>query len=60
MLKLATAQSPLSSDLRESAAGMCRLIREAAASGADCVHFPEAALSGYVKSEIKSLSLIHI
>ena len=54
MLKLATAQSPLSSDLRESAAGMCRLIREAAASGADCVHFPEAALSGYVKSEIKS------
>ncbi|MEP3112363.1 carbon-nitrogen hydrolase family protein [Nisaea sp.] len=56
MLRIATAQSPITSDPKKNAAGIRSLILEAAASGADCIHFPEAALSGYVKSEIKSWS----
>lgn len=56
MLKLATAQPLISPNLEKNAAGICGLIRDAAAAGVDCVHFPEAALSGYVKSEIKSWS----
>lgn len=56
MLKLATAQPSISCDPKKNAAGICDLIWDAAVSGADCVHFPEAALSGYVKSEIKSWS----
>ncbi|WP_193170344.1 carbon-nitrogen hydrolase family protein [Nisaea nitritireducens] len=56
MLRIATAQLPITSDPETNAAAICDLIREAAASGADCIHFPEAALSGYVKTQIKSWS----
>lgn len=56
MLRIATAKSLISSDPEKNAVEICDLIRAAAAAGADCIHFPEAALSGYVKSEIKSWS----
>lgn len=54
MFRMATAQPQISSDPEKNAQEICDLIRLAAAEGADCVHFPEAALSGYVKAQIRS------
>ncbi|WP_193180021.1 carbon-nitrogen hydrolase family protein [Nisaea sediminum] len=54
MLRMATAQSLITSDPDKNARELCALIRQAAAAGADCIHFSEAALSGYVKAQIKS------
>ncbi len=50
---LATAQSRISSDIHQNAQHICDLMRQAKARGARLIHFPEGALSGYVKSEIK-------
>ena len=44
---LATAQIRASKSVERNAAAMERKIREAAAAGADCVVFPEMALTGY-------------
>lgn len=53
-MRLAVAQSPILADPQANAAAITDLIARAAAAGARLVHFPEAALSGYVKSEIRS------
>lgn len=53
-LRLAIAQSAVSADVQENGRHMRSLMDRAAAAGARLVHFPEAALSGYVKSHIKA------
>ena len=52
-LKLATAQIEVSSDVRRNGAVIRRALARAARDGARLAHFPEGALSGYVKSQIK-------
>jgi len=49
---LATAQSRVEKNVAANAAEIRDLMRRAAAVGADVIHFPECALSGYVKSQI--------
>ena len=46
-MRVATAQFAISADLDANGAAVERLMRAARASGADVIHFPEAALSGY-------------
>lgn len=53
-IKIATAQSEISPDVRRNGQVVRRLMRRAARANARLIHFPEAALSGYVKSQIKS------
>jgi predicted amidohydrolase len=53
---LATAQSRIEKNPDENAAQIAGLIRQAAEAGADFVHFPECALSGYVKTQITDWS----
>lgn len=52
-LKLATAQIEVSADVRRNGATIRRMMARAARAGGRLVHFPEGALSGYVKSQIK-------
>jgi predicted amidohydrolase len=54
LLKLATAQIEISADVRKNGRAIRRLMAKAAYRGARLVHFPEGALSGYVKSQIKT------
>lgn len=58
MLLIATAQSKVSVDVRENGKEIRRLMREASGASAKIIHFAEAALSGYVKSQIKSWSFV--
>ncbi len=51
--KLATAQIDVSADVRRNGVAIRRVMARAARAGARLVHFPEGALSGYVKSQIK-------
>jgi len=51
---IATAQSLISRDVRENGNEIRSLMHEAKASSARVVHFPEGALSGYIKAQIKS------
>ncbi len=51
---LATAQNQVEVDPQHNASQIMELIEKAAQDGADFVHFPEGALSGYVKAQIKS------
>ena len=53
-LKLATAQIEISADIRKNGRVLRRFMAKAAQQGARLVHFPEGALSGYVKSQIKN------
>jgi predicted amidohydrolase len=53
-LKLATAQIEISADVRRNGATIRRALTKAAKDEARLVHFPEGALSGYVKSQIKA------
>lgn len=53
-IKIATAQSHISPDVRENGQEIRRLMHQAQSEGAALVHFPEGAISGYTKSEIKS------
>lgn len=46
-LKVATAQIPVTGAIKANLSLMTGLIRDAATAGADVVHFPECALSGY-------------
>lgn len=50
--KIASAQSVVSVDVRDNGKTIRSLMREAASAGARLIQFPEAALSGYVKSQI--------
>ncbi len=55
-LTLATAQSLITSDIRANGAEIRRLMRLARAKGADIIHYPESAMSGCAKAQIKSWS----
>ncbi len=51
VLKVATCQFPVGGDVGSNLAWMARQVGEAAGSGADVVHFPEAAATGYAGTE---------
>lgn len=51
-IKIATAQSFVSEDIRANGAEIRELMRQAKGQGAQLIHFAEGALSGYVKSQI--------
>src|SRR4051812_13708444 len=53
-IKIATAQSQISADVRENGREIQRLMRQARSEGAALVHFPESAISGCTKAQIKS------
>jgi predicted amidohydrolase len=55
---VATAQSLISTDIRENGFEIRRLMTLAARAGADLIHFPEAAISGYVKSQISEWKMV--
>lgn len=57
-LKLATAQIEISTDVRCNGDAIRRLMAKAARAGARLVHFPEGALSGYAKSQIKDWAAV--
>jgi predicted amidohydrolase len=46
-LTVATCQFPVGHDITANSAHIVRLIKRAAAAGADVAHFPECAISGY-------------
>ncbi len=50
--RLATAQNHISADVRENGHCIRELMCAARRAGADLIHFPEGALSGYVKRQI--------
>lgn len=50
---VATAQSRISADVRRNGRHIRALMRRARAAGADLIHFPEGAASGYVENEIR-------
>lgn len=49
---MATVQCAIAADVSDNAAAIRHWMREAAHAGAKLIHFPEAALSGYVKRQI--------
>ena len=52
-VKIAAAQSRVSSDVRDNGREVRRLMQEARSAGSAIVHFPEAAASGCSKADIK-------
>lgn len=54
VVRLAVAQSPISTDPRANGATIRAVMHRAAAYGARIVQFPEGALSGYPKEQIRS------
>jgi predicted amidohydrolase len=52
-ITIATAQSLISADVRENGREIRGLMHQARSQGATIVHFPEGAMSGYTKSQIK-------
>ena len=52
-IKIATAQSRISSDVRENGREIRKLMQQARSEGAAIVHFPESAMSGCAKAQIK-------
>jgi predicted amidohydrolase len=52
-LCVATAQVQISDDVRANGREIRGLMRQARSGGASLAHFPEGALSGYTKSQIK-------
>ena len=53
-LKVATCQFPVSADVDRNYRHISSQIRKAKARGADVVHFPECALSGYAGADFKT------
>jgi predicted amidohydrolase len=51
--RIATAQSRITPDVRENGRRIRELMSTARSAGCRLVHFPEGALSGYVKSQIR-------
>ena len=51
-LKIATSQLLISEDVRENGREIRRQMTLAKEQGADLIHFPEGAMSGYVKNQI--------
>jgi predicted amidohydrolase len=56
MIRIATAQNFVTGDPIQNGEEIRFLMGEAALAGADLIHFPEGAISGYAKSPIKSWS----
>jgi predicted amidohydrolase len=54
-MKIAACQFPVSEHISDNANWIERQMREAAATGADVVQFPECALSGYPGVDLQSL-----
>ena len=54
-LRLATCQFPVSADVRANGEWVRTQMRQASARGADLVHFPECALSGYAGVDLPSI-----
>jgi predicted amidohydrolase len=54
-LSVATSQFPVSDHLRRNTKYVLRQMRASKTSGADVVHFPEGALSGYAGTDFDSL-----
>src|SRR3954471_18847552 len=52
-IKLATAQSRISPDVRDNGREVRRLMHEARSAGAALIHLPEAAVSGCSKAHIQ-------
>lgn len=52
-LRLATAQSRITNDVRQNGEAIRALMREAAKGGARLVHFPEGAASGYPSGDLR-------
>jgi predicted amidohydrolase len=52
-LRIATAQVRIAADVRTNGCEIRRLMRQARSGGALLAQFPEGALSGYTKSQIK-------
>ncbi|WP_020579866.1 carbon-nitrogen hydrolase family protein [Actinopolymorpha alba] len=50
---VATAQNAISPDVRQNGRGIRELMRAADQEGARLIHFPEGALSGYAKAQVK-------
>ena len=53
-IRIAVAQSQISSDVREDGREIRRLMEQARSEGAAIAHFPEGAMSGCSKAQIKS------
>src|SRR4051812_26462693 len=53
-IRIASAQSQVSPDVRENGREIRRLMEQARSEGAALVHFPEAAMSGCSKAQIKA------
>lgn len=53
-IRIAAAQSRISSDVRENGREIRRLMEQARSEGAAIVHFPEGVMSGCSKAQIKS------
>jgi hypothetical protein len=53
-ITIASVQSYISADVRENGQEIRRLMQHARAEGAVIAHFPEGAMSGYTKSQIKT------
>lgn len=51
-MKIATAQFPVSFDLKANCNHILRQMQQAKAAGATVIHFPEAALSGYAPVDL--------
>lgn len=58
-LTIASCQFPISGDITENSAWIQKQMKEAARQGADIVHFPECALSGYGGVDVKSLDQLN-
>jgi predicted amidohydrolase len=54
-LRLATCQFPVSGDVRANGEWVRGQIRQASEQGADLIHFPECALSGYAGVDLPSI-----
>jgi len=54
-VRVGTCQFPISADIASNGAWIQKQMAEAQALGADIVHFPEGALSGYAGADRKSL-----
>jgi predicted amidohydrolase len=52
-IKIAVAQSRISADVRENGREIRRLMQQARSAGAALVHFPEGAISGCSKAQIR-------
>ncbi len=53
-ISVATCQFPISADVRANFEHVARQVRRAKRQGADVVHFPECALSGYADTDVAS------